>query len=100
MIVTVKSAVQKVCPYKNERDDGTATLTFEVLAGDAAEFHNLAGMLALGSDEAISHEGFTRALFTTWEPKGCIRVETTWHTAGLEVRCAVPGEPHQLAGGA
>lgn len=101
MIVTVTGRVVKRCPYKDESDHGTVALTFDVPEGDAPELHGLASYLAGFRDEAISHEDFTRNICLDLP---VIEIKTTWNTAGLNVevvdRRAVPGEPHQFAGGA
>lgn len=96
MIVTISGPARKTCPYKDEDDQGTAVITFDLPDGvDAAELHDLAALLKTG--EKTSHEQFTASLF---DLPHVTRVVTTWHTAGLEVRCVVPGEPDSHAGGA
>jgi hypothetical protein len=82
--LTVTAQVTKRCPYKNERDDGTATLTFWVGNGDGPELHDLAHTLGSFRDEAISHEDFTRRLLGR---PGCREVVTRWTTAGMTVEC-------------
>jgi hypothetical protein len=90
VIVTVTGPVTKRCPYRDEIDEGTVTMTFLVLSGDAPELHGLAEQIAAGLNEKVSHEDYTRAMWATWFPKGLRRVETTWTTAGMEVRVALP----------
>lgn len=82
MIVKVSGRVRKKCPYKDESDHGTVTLTFDVPEGDAPELHNLAKYLEGFRDEAISHEDFTRNICRDLP---VIEVRTTWDTAGLSV---------------
>lgn len=88
MRVTVN--VQKRCPYKDELDDSTATLTFDVSAGDGPELHDLAANLDSFRDIALSHEAFTALLAGT---PGCVAASSTWRTAGMEVTVDVPSEP-------
>lgn len=90
MRVTVTGPIRKLCPYRDERDEGTATLTFDLPSGDAPELHQLAKQLDAIGDQKASHEDYTRALYATWQHAGLTHVETLWHTAGLEIRCAVP----------
>jgi hypothetical protein len=91
VIVTIKGAARKRCPYRDERDEGTVELTFDLPSGDAPELHKLSSDLLSGSEDwEVSHEEYTRSLFNAYTEDGCIRAVTTWHTAGLEVSCAVP----------
>lgn len=86
MIVTVKGDARKKCPYRDEMDEGTAVITFDVPDGeDATELHALSAVLKI--DTPLSHEDFTRSL--ACHPS-VIRVVTTWQTAGLEVTVEVP----------
>jgi hypothetical protein len=83
VIVTVTANVMKRCPYKQERDYGTATLTFDVPLGeDAPELHALAEYLNGFTEQAISHEAFTSAVRRDWP---VMEVKSTWTTAGLSV---------------
>lgn len=85
--MTVTVDVVKRCPYKDEQDDGTATLTFDVGDGDGPELHALADRLATYRHLLISHEDFTRLLA---KQDGCVAARTTWQTAGLEVTVDCP----------
>lgn len=89
MIVTVTVRVQKRCPFVPEIDYGTAVLTFDIPEGEMApELHGLAKQLDAARGEEISHEEYTQGLLNTWGHAGLIRAETTWQTAGMEVRCS------------
>lgn len=83
--LTVTGEVTKQCPYKDERDDGTATLTFEVGDGDGPELHGLSAYLSTFRGVPLSHEAFTRALLAA--DYDCVEVVTRWETAGLTVEC-------------
>lgn len=85
--LTVTAAVTKRCPYKDEQDDGTATLTFDVSECDGPELHALADQLAQYRHLVISHEEFTRLLVSLDD---CVSARTTWTTAGMTVECSHP----------
>lgn len=87
--MTVTVGVLKRCPYKDEQDDGTATLTFDVSEGDGPELHELADRLATYRHLVISHEDFTKLLAGL---DGCVSARTTWRTAGFEVTVEVGSE--------
>jgi hypothetical protein len=82
MKVIVTAPVEKRCPYKDERDVGTVTLTFDVSEGDAPELHDLAAYLKGFEGEALSHEDFTRNVARDLP---VIEARSTWTTAGLSV---------------
>jgi NADPH-dependent 7-cyano-7-deazaguanine reductase QueF len=91
--VTIVASITKVCPVKDEIDTGSVTLAYRT-HGQAIELHHLARFLGSFRNMNISHEDVTRqiAIYT-----GC-HVETTWMTAGMEVRCAVLREPINAKG--
>lgn len=84
--VEITAQVSKRCPYKDERDDGTVTLVFDVGDEDAPELHELADLLGTWRDTPISHEEFTRSIGVAL---GCVEVRSTWQTAGLDVTVEV-----------
>lgn len=90
--VKITAPVEKRCPYKDEQDEGSLTLTFRVFK-DAPELHELAENLSTWTDIPISHEDFTDAVVRRWHSEGCVSARSTWRTAGLEVSVDVPGEP-------
>lgn len=92
MRVTLKAPVTKRCPYRDERDDGTVTATFEVESGDIPDLHDLASVLHSYAVVRLSHEAFTADVLDRWSPHGCVAVTSTWHTAGMEVTVDVPGD--------
>lgn len=88
MIVVVRGPVKKLCPYRNEVDEGTVTVTFSVShRDDCRELHSLAGYLGSFEGASLSHEDFTRQVHADL---AALSVESTWQTAGLTVTCAVP----------
>lgn len=90
MIVTISGPVTKRCPYREEVDEGTVTLTFDVGDDEAPELHGLAARLRRHEDARVSHEAYSLALIDDLGPSGCVHVRTTWQTAGLEVTVDVP----------
>jgi NADPH-dependent 7-cyano-7-deazaguanine reductase QueF len=86
--VTITAPVRKLCPVKNETDDGMATLTYRT-HGEAIELHDLAEYLGSFAGTHMSHEDFTEELA---DYTGA-HVSTTWGTAGMEVRCEVLRQP-------
>lgn len=88
MKVTVAGAVRHLCPYRDEMDEGTVELTFDVPAGDGPELHGLAAQIDY-SEIRLSHEDMTRSLLELTDAQ---RVVTRWHTAGLDVTCDLSSE--------
>lgn len=95
MWVTVTGTVSKMCPYKDEQDVGTISMTFDVYDdGDIPELHELGAYLHSGlTGSRLSHEAYTREVFATYEPMGLVRIQTNWRTAGLGVSVAIPDRP-------
>lgn len=84
LVTVVTAKIVKRCPYLDEIDRGTVSLTF---CGDAPELHGLAEALTLYRNIRVSHEDLTRALAETW----LCSVTTSWRTAGLRITCTVEG---------
>jgi endo-1,4-beta-mannosidase len=89
MRVTVTADATKFCPYMSEQDWGTLEMTFDVVDGDAPELHQLAKSLEAWSDQARSHEEFTRWVASS---TGAVRVVSKWRTAGMDVTCDLSRE--------
>lgn len=87
MNLTVTSPVIKRCPYVDEVDEGTVTLTFAVDVGDGPELHGLSRYLNGFANQSLSHEAFTRAVY---HRTAAVEVESTWTTAGMTVTARVP----------
>jgi NADPH-dependent 7-cyano-7-deazaguanine reductase QueF len=86
--ITITGQVTKLCPFVDESDDGTVRITLN--ADAAPELHGLRAYLDTFAGVPLSHEEFTRRLAADYPGA---EVESTWHTAGLEVTCrAVSGE--------
>lgn len=88
--MTVTAPLIHLCPYKDEVDHGTVTITWNT-QDNTLELHDLASLLHSFSDQKISHEEITRKLkvwLSCLPGIDLISVETTWDTAGMEVRCS------------
>lgn len=81
--------IRHLCPFKNEVDHGTVTITWTV-AGQTLELHALAAWLDEFRDARTSHEDLTSDIATAiaiLPGVADVRVATTWDTAGLAVTC-------------
>lgn len=81
--VTITAPVSKLCPVKDERDNGTVTITY-CTDGSAFELHDLAGYLRSFRDRHLSHEDFTHEIAEHL----AAAVTSSWTTAGMTVACA------------
>lgn len=78
------------CPHVNEVDYGTVTITWHV-RGETYELHSLAEYLRGFKDADLSHEQITDRIRNDLSAESHIEmvgVESTWQTAGMEVRCS------------
>lgn len=88
--VTVTSPLRHRCPFVDEVDDGTVTITWEPL-GSTYELHSLAEYLHGFKDSEISHEAISDRIrhdLSAHLDIHVVSVETTWMTAGMEVSCS------------
>lgn len=86
MKMTVTAAVRKLCPYRDEIDEGTVIITFDVYEGDGPELHEVADYLASYAVVPMSHEAFTRMVASDYDAA----VTSAWTTAGMAVTVDVP----------
>lgn len=73
-----------LCPYKDERDVGTVSATWD---GDAVELHAFADYLLGFADERLTHEKASDMVarwLWTHDAENVV-VTTTWWTAGFDV---------------
>jgi hypothetical protein len=80
VITTVTRPIIKQCPFRNETDAGTLTITFP---GEAPELHNLAARIDEICAEPVTHEEFTLAIADLL-PDGT-HIRTTWNTGPWSV---------------
>lgn len=90
--VTMKAsgALRHMCPFVKEVDNGTITITWGT-RGATLELHALRRYLDTFRDREISHEDLTDLIRTDLAGLSGltnVRVETTWDTAGMEVKCS------------
>jgi NADPH-dependent 7-cyano-7-deazaguanine reductase QueF len=81
VLVILTADVRKLCPIKDEVDDGTVTITYRT-NGQAFELHELAAHLATFTNTRVSHETFTAELAGFLGAS----VRSEWVTAGMRVR--------------
>jgi len=95
--LTATAPARHLCPYVNEKDEGTVTVTW-LTQGRTFELHSLRRhldqfMVEWGGEE-ISHEEFTLKLKDTFAPVHAgaglqvLSVRTDWTTAGMPVVCS------------
>lgn len=88
--VTVSVTMPAVheCPFRNETDEGTATLEWTTVRGQTVELHSLRTYLDSLDEWVVSHEDYTCHLWSTLVDAGLsgVTVTTTWSTAGGTVK--------------
>jgi hypothetical protein len=82
-MITVRRLMAKRCPYVDETDVGTLTIT---AARDAPELHTLAAEIDKIAAEPISHEDFTRAVANRLPAGARVLWETRTGAWDVEVR--------------
>lgn len=88
--MTVTAPLTHLCPHVDEVDNGTITLTWRV-NGYTLELHSLREYLNGFKYAEVSHEEITdliRHEMSVTPGVEVVSVETTWDTAGMEVKCS------------
>lgn len=88
--VTITSPLRHLCPFVNEVDYGTVTVTWQTI-GATYELHSLAEYLRGFKDSEMSHESITDRIrhdLAACSDLDVVSVETTWTTAGMGVSCS------------
>lgn len=96
--ITAKATLRHLCPHVEEVDYGTVTIAWRV-NGATYELHSLAEYLRGFKDSRISHEQITDRIrhdLSVVDGIELVSVETTWDTAGMEVRCSTSPTPADL----
>ena len=86
--VTAFGPLRHMCPYKDEIDNGTVTITWRP-DGETFELHALAEYLRGYEHSPVSHETITDRIqhdLSMITAVAAVRVETSWQTAGFRVR--------------
>jgi hypothetical protein len=79
-MITIRRAVFKQCPFKDETDAGELVIT---LPGDAPELHELGRSVDLLCSSPVSHEDFTRAVLLLLPDDAS--VTTRWQTGAWTI---------------
>lgn len=93
--VTAVGNLRHRCPHRNEIDRGRVAITWRV-SGQSYELHSLAEYLRSFADAELSHEQITDRIshdLSVTDGIELVSVESTWDTAGLEVRCSTSQTP-------
>lgn len=96
--MTAGIAVAHLCPFKDEVDNGWVTITWRC-DGATLELHALADYLRGFKDARLSHEEVTDRIrhdLAATPGVELVSVETTWGTAGMEVKCVTTPTPAGL----
>lgn len=96
--VEVRADLDHRCPFKPERDRGTAVLAWTTTEV-TVELHSLAAWLSSWKDDAISHEDLVQEVADALAALGLteVYVRATYPTAGMEV--TVGAVPRNALGG-
>lgn len=95
VVMVADAPLSHRCPHRDERDEGRVRITWRIL-GRTIELHALRGYLDAFSASRLSHEEITDAIrndLSCLPEVELIAVETTWTTAGMEVRCSTSPTP-------
>jgi NADPH-dependent 7-cyano-7-deazaguanine reductase QueF len=87
--VTATSPIQHLCPFVDEVDNGTITITWRT-NGATFELHSLRKYISGFKVSEISHEALTDLIrhdLSTERGISLISVESSWTTADMEVQC-------------
>ena len=88
--LTTTADIQHMCPFVHEVDNGTVSVTWDA-DGWTLELHALRAYLNTFNDREISHEELTEEIrneLGSHHGINNVTVESTWRTAGMEVRCS------------
>lgn len=88
--ITVTSPLRHLCPFVDEVDNGTVTITWRA-KGKTFELHSLRAYLDGWKDSEISHEDITdiiRRDLSVTPLIEIVEVRSAWDTAGMAVSCS------------
>ncbi|UVF61162.1 hypothetical protein SEA_AOKA_39 [Arthrobacter phage Aoka] len=86
LTMAVTSPLVHLCPFKDETDAGTITVTWQTLNG-TIELHSLRAYFDSFAGSTVSHEGLTDTIRRELQRIPSIKaldVTTAWTTAGME----------------
>lgn len=90
LTMSATSPIRHLCPFKDETDDGTITVSWRTLNG-TLELHSLRAYFRSFADAATSHESLTDTIYRELQRIPSVRVlgvSTSWETAGMAVGCS------------
>lgn len=93
--MTATAPLRHLCPHVDEIDNGHIAITWNI-DGRTLELHALADYLRSWKDARLSHEEITDRIghdISAVDGVELVSVVTTWHTAGMEVRCSTSPTP-------
>lgn len=96
--MSATASIQHMCPFVHEVDNGTITITWRA-EGWTIELHSLRAYLSTFHDREISHEELTAEIRDELSSHHGISIETvstTWHTAGMGIKCSTLPTPADL----
>jgi NADPH-dependent 7-cyano-7-deazaguanine reductase QueF len=85
--MTITSPIIHLCPFKDEVDTGSITVSWETHHG-TIELHSLRAFFDSYAESEISHEGLTDTIRRELNRIPSIKalsVATSWNTAGMSV---------------
>jgi NADPH-dependent 7-cyano-7-deazaguanine reductase QueF len=86
-VITTASAAH-LCPFRDEQDYGTVSVSWTTACGQTVELHALGELIRSVADVRISHEQWTADLASTIAAGVAVddlTVTSQWSTAGLTV---------------
>lgn len=89
VLMTATGELTHHCPFVDEVDNGHVTITWRT-SGQSLELHALKEYLDGWRQVTASHEDVTDRIrhdLATVAGIELVSVDTTWHTADMEVRC-------------
>jgi NADPH-dependent 7-cyano-7-deazaguanine reductase QueF len=93
--MSITAPAQHLCPFVNEVDAGTVTISWET-AGATFELHSLRAYIESFTEAEISHEELTDTIRNVLSEAPGITsfaVQSSWTTAGMEVTCSSSPTP-------
>ena len=98
LIMTITSPLTHRCPFRDEVDEGTITVTWQTMNG-TIELHSLRAYFDSFAGSVISHESMTdmiRRELNRIPSVKALDVVTHWNTAGMDVACSTSLTPAAL----
>lgn len=91
--MSAEFTARHLCPFVEEADEGTVTISWVTAHGETFELHALAKLVAARQFERVSHEQWTADLASAVAAGARVSglvVSSVWSTAGGTVTVRVP----------